>query len=177
MGRRTVRRDARRPGLVALAVVLAAACGPGARSARPAPAAPKEASERPAPELELAVCPVTPRCEPDAGSPPPGPPESRTREVVRRAMRRRATLMRDCYEHHLQSCAGRWSVRFVIRADGTVERAGVIDFDEYGVPSATTNPAFERCLVDAFCAMCFPPIEAGSTTVTYPLHVDCAEGG
>ena len=195
MGSTTGSRGMSRGALAAIAIagLVVSACGHAERTAQPVssrprpdleralPAgsstAPKESGQPSSAAPSLGTCPAPHPCEALASS--SSQPQERfdrlSKEVVRRALRREVNRMRGCFEQHLDGCGGRWHVRFVVRPAGWVEQAGVVDFDPFG-SDAETNPRFEQCIEDAFCGVCFPRTPGGNVTVTYPLHVDCAEG-
>lgn len=88
------------------------------------------------------------------------------KDVIRRVIRRSLSRIRYCYERELlkdPNLAGRVSVRFVIRPDGTV--TGVSD----GGSSLPSEEA-KACVRRAISALVFPrPKGGGVVTVTYPF--------
>lgn len=88
------------------------------------------------------------------------------KDVIRRVIRRSLSRIRYCYERELvkdPNLAGRVSVRFVIRPDGTV--TAVSD----GGSSLPSEEA-KACVRRAIAALVFPRPEGGGVvTVTYPF--------
>jgi TonB family protein len=95
-----------------------------------------------------------------------------TRGDVRDAMRGGRGSVRRCYEQALVEGAdlgGRVTVRFFVNPDGSVQRAETTE-------NTTGSETLARCLVDAVRRIGFPRAD-GVTGVTYPFHVDFADGG
>lgn len=95
-----------------------------------------------------------------------GLPRSEIRAVIRESI----AQVRACYEPRLRDrpeLAGRVVVRFLVRADGTVEEASISD-------TTMHDALVEQCLVAIVMTLRFPPRVRGSTPVgvAYPFVFD-----
>lgn len=93
-------------------------------------------------------------------------------EVIQRIVRQQFGRFRLCYESGLRNnptLAGRVVTRFVIARDGSVANAA-----SAGGDLADSNVT--ACVVRSFHHLSFPPPEAGTVTVTYPI-IFSPEGG
>jgi Ca-activated chloride channel family protein len=92
-----------------------------------------------------------------------------SKEVIRRIVHRHINEVKFCYERELSkqpALSGRVSIKFIIKADGTVQMAAVAD-------STIGSPVVENCIAEAVRRWAFPvPEGGGSVIVTYPFQLE-----
>jgi len=181
-------------------IILAGCLLPACRGSRvhaedyPGTRSQKEAARQPAADAGLdsglTDWDQLPRCEPRPTSAPTKREVRRTADAGPALLTRRDLQVAingsmggpivSCYRHLRPQSAdrqGRWVIRFVIAADGSVERAAVVDFRPVDARrEGQTNPRFESCITAAFCAIRFPASAGRDPAyVSYPLHLDFAD--
>jgi TonB family protein len=148
------------------------------RKGPPAATAPEQGT-RPAGAAETSPPPDSvPTAISDQGSRAPLPglvasgPGYLPRKSIVEVVATQRSRFRWCYETRLASnpnLAGKISVRFTISGKGRVSDAVVAS-------SSVGDPLVERCVVDAFKRLVFPPPSQGEdVVVTYPLRFDPEE--
>ena len=86
-------------------------------------------------------------------------------EVIQYIVRQKYDRLRDCYENGLREnpdLQGHVATKFTIERDGTVSHVS------NGGSNLPDQNAL-ACMMSVFETMCFPPVENGIVTVTYPI--------